>query len=1322
MKNYSSVSRQRRRNMVNTTMVAAFSVIAALVLFEFLVTSGNVTNAAACVVTNVTDADSGSLRDNVNDALAGNCDDNTIRFDAGLSGQTITLANPIDIEVAANGTVNIISDIPIIVSGNNITRAFKIGFGETVTMTGFTISDGFADNGTISGNFNLGKGGAIVMEDGASLALREMTFTNNNAFVGGAIFNRASSIVTIVDSTFSNNTASSQGGVISSAGGSLDIQNSTFNNNDSNSDGGAIQHSSTLSQTVSIVNSTFTDNDGKQGILYFDGSLATVLNSTIADNQVRVGAIYAIDGADVTVQNSIIYDVKKDPDSGNLAVGGACISLIGGFFNGASTNNIVDFDNTDCQASAISNDNPLLGALSDNGGPTQTMEPSSGSPAINSGDMALCPALDQRGVARPQPADGACDVGAVEVAVRSFNITKSTSNTFIPGRQYTYDIQVTNTSDATANDVLVTDLLDSNLSYVADSITGPGNDDSGAPTLSWDIGTLDPNATVNLSYEVIVNAPENSTIPNVAEMTTSSPAAQTVFTASTSTPVGTLFAEIDLQGNGISIPDGDDTPSAADNTDFGVSNVDTAEFIIKSFDIANLGTIPLNLTGDPNVSVSGSSFFSVSTQPLASTVAADGAQTFEVTFAPGTQGTHEATIEILSDDADESSYAFKVVGVGCVNNILVTDWADAGPGTLRQAVTEICEGGTIGFDASLSGRTVELVTDQLLLDKDVTIETDVPVTISGLSVNRIFEVVDANVTIDGLYLYRGSAGNGSDGKGGAILIDSDSTVNVLNTTISASSADLGGAIWNEGTLTMANSTLSGNSATIRGGAVYNSGDGGINNTTIFDNSAPNASGLENVGSAFELSNTIIASSSDGEDCITSTPFVQSFNNLIEDGTCSPAIQADPLLGELRLGGGSSTSPTHTPLAGSPAIDAGESTVCEPTDQRGVARPQGATCDIGAHEVQPTDIEITKVGTTDAISSGDTMSYTIRVENIGSGTAFDLVVADQLASTLTYVPGSAMGGTSQNDSDAQNLSWTIDSLDAGESVLLSFSANIEAGLSDGTTVDNTATVTGSTPDTNPANDSSTFSFTIDNTVPLLSSQPTIGFAQSTYTAQEGDGTATIDLTLSRKVGYAVTAGVKVVNRLDLNADAATEETINVMFMPNEDSTTVEVNIPQDLFYEGIRLVDLEITNVANAKINGTAFATLEVGDDDAAPLMSVRDLRAVETDGATNFDFEVNLDQAAAVTITVDYSVSTISATVGEDLQDANGTLVIPPGSTSGIIRVVVLGDTDSEGTESFSLNLSNPVNAEEFDFTAIGTIENDDGAANSIFIPMLSQP
>jgi hypothetical protein len=75
-------------------------------------------------------------------------------------------------------------------------------------------------------------------------------------------------------------------------------------------------------------------------------------------------------------------------------------------------------------------------------------------------------------------------------------------------------------------------------------------------------------------------------------------------------------------------------------------------------------------------------------------------------------------------------------------------------------------------------------------------------------------------------------------------------------------------------------------------------------------------------------------------------------NLIEDGSCTPALSGDPLLGPLQDNGGPTW--THALLEFSPALEMGDAAVCalppvNGIDQRGVSRPQGFGCDIGAFE-------------------------------------------------------------------------------------------------------------------------------------------------------------------------------------------------------------------------------------------------------------------------------------------------------------------------------------------------------------------------------------
>ena len=198
-----------------------------------------------------------------------------------------------------------------------------------------------------------------------------------------------------------------------------------------------------------------------------------------------------------------------------------------------------------------------------------------------------------------------------------------------------------------------------------------------------------------------------------------------------------------------------------------------------------------------------------------------------------------------------------------------------------------------------------------------------------------------------------------DGLGGGIANDNSGTLTVTNSTFSGNTASapragaFGGGIGNEGgTLTVTNSTFSGNSANF-GGGIATIGTLAVSNSTLSGNSANFGGGIVNFGT-MHLSNTIIANSSSGGDCANAGPIITNINNLVEDGTCSPAFSGDPLLGPLQDNGG--PTETHLLLFGSPAIDNGDNVTCEATDQRGVMRPIDGdgdgivVCDIGALEV------------------------------------------------------------------------------------------------------------------------------------------------------------------------------------------------------------------------------------------------------------------------------------------------------------------------------------------------------------------------------------
>lgn len=117
--------------------------------------------------------------------------------------------------------------------------------------------------------------------------------------------------------------------------------------------------------------------------------------------------------------------------------------------------------------------------------------------------------------------------------------------------------------------------------------------------------------------------------------------------------------EIDVLGNGVSITDGDTSPSTTDDTDFGTTTIGTD--ISHTFTIENTGTDPLDISGITISGVDAADFY-VSVNP-ASTVAGGGSTTFEVTFSPSAVGTSNATVTIANNDSNENPYTFNIVGV-----------------------------------------------------------------------------------------------------------------------------------------------------------------------------------------------------------------------------------------------------------------------------------------------------------------------------------------------------------------------------------------------------------------------------------------------------------------------------------------------------------------------------------------------------------------------------------------------------------------------------------------------------------------------------------
>jgi hypothetical protein len=191
----------------------------------------------------------------------------------------------------------------------------------------------------------------------------------------------------------------------------------------------------------------------------------------------------------------------------------------------------------------------------------------------------------------------------------------------------------------------------------------------------------------------------------------------------------------------------------------------------------------------------------------------------------------------------------------------------------------------------------------------------------------------SNSTISGNF-----ASSSYSATGGGIYNSGTLTINKSTLSKNSGSTNFvyGGGIYNSGTLAINNSTLYGNSAADfnggGGGGIYNQGTARINNTTFSGNSSPVGGAIYN-GGTITFQNSIIANSTSGGNCygtVTSSGY-----NLSSDATCNFSSAGDrnsanPKLGALRNNGGLTL--TMALPTGSPAVDAGNPSGC--TDNLG----------------------------------------------------------------------------------------------------------------------------------------------------------------------------------------------------------------------------------------------------------------------------------------------------------------------------------------------------------------------------------------------------
>jgi hypothetical protein len=380
----------------------------------------------------------------------------------------------------AGGGLYIVSNVgTATVTGSTLASNFGAGIvdGGTLTVCNSTVSgnsDGGISNGgtltvsnsTVSGN----SGGGIV--NSGTLAVSNSTLSNNSANdAGGGIYNVGT--LTVTGSTLSNNSAFSYGGGIYNwFGGTLTLTGSTLSGNSTNYQGGGIYNETTLTVsnstlsnnsssvegggienwgTLAVSNSTLSGNSAGNfgGGIANAGGMATISNSTLSGNSANGnygfgGGIWNGNGA-LTVSNSTLSENRAVSGGGGLSAGNGLPvlhnTLIAGNFRGATGTTRDDVSghldvggdynligdgtgmtglqngvNGNLIGRASAPIDPLLDALDNYGGPTETHALLAGSPALDAGNPNQLGVPDQRGVIRT----GGVNIGAYQASASAF--------------------------------------------------------------------------------------------------------------------------------------------------------------------------------------------------------------------------------------------------------------------------------------------------------------------------------------------------------------------------------------------------------------------------------------------------------------------------------------------------------------------------------------------------------------------------------------------------------------------------------------------------------------------------------------------------------------------------------------------------------------------------------------------------------------------------------------------------------------------------------------------------------------------------------------
>jgi uncharacterized repeat protein (TIGR01451 family)/fimbrial isopeptide formation D2 family protein len=1013
----------------------------------------------------------------------------TLRTQRDWSAHVTILSGDIDGNDANTDGNDIAETTSDIVGSNAYHVVTGSGTNATAILDGFTVTAGYANgesphsygggifnynsgspqlaNLTIIGNYADWYGGGMLNYQGSSPALSNVVLSSNTANSGaGGMYNYTSN-PTLSNVTFRSNQAVYEGGGgMYNYDSSPQVTNALFIGNSARRHGGGVTNGP--SGNGRFVNVAFYGNyvggstwDGAGGGMFnYNGSTPQVVNATFAGNYASFhggGLADFYGGNDATLTNCILWGnaagtagAQAYLDTGDAATFNT--SLVQGGCPAGAT----------CNAPFLTDDPRFLAPIAASSAPTTTgsYRLQAGSPAIDAGDSSAVTGVttDLDGEARIL--GGGVDLGAYEFAGLALTKRASTPNP-AAGQRFTYTLTAVNASTLVeVSGALISDTLPTGLS-LAGPITldppGAGTVGSAPPVLAHNLGiSAEQSVTVTFAVTVAEGLPATAVITNAATITSNEVltpvvAQQSIFLA------GLIYVDADAAGasTGLSWTD------AFTNVQDGLAAATSGDEIW----VAEGVYYPDEGTGQIN-------------DDRASTFALQNGVALYGGFA-GTESKRDARdphahVTVLSGDVDHET----TPDTNADGNEIAETWSDIQGNNAYHVVTS-------------SGTGDTTVLDGFTITAGYANGSD-PHDEGGGMLNNAGSPQLADVTFSGNQANRGGGmlnsagspqltdvrfrGNQAVYDGGGMANGYDSSPTLTNVAFSGNQAGRnGGGIYNyDSTGALTNVAFYGNRAVQDGGGMANyEGDHPqLVNVTFGGNQAgEDGGGMFNddgyYGDSPTLFNCILWGNSSPQ-MVNEESIPTLSHSLVQGGcpgsaTCdSPPITDDPqFVAPVPAGAAPTTSGDYRLQGGSPAINAGDSAALPgstTTDLDGEPRVLGEEVDLGAYEFS--GLALTKRASTSYPAAGQRFTYTLTAINAFTATEMSgALISDTLPAGLSLAGPVVLGppGAGTVGSTLPLLAYDL-TINAGQSVTVTFPVTVAEGLPATAIITNTATIT------------------------------------------------------------------------------------------------------------------------------------------------------------------------------------------------------------------------------------------------------------------------